>query len=370
MFFTIGFGAFFLLTGYTCLRIRTQFGTRRLKIIFTVAFALIVISLPAIEILAHSIAASKSRQFLIAGYLTLPLMLYLFLSVLAFDLLKGLNALLKVVPREALSTPRARHIALGALFLVPVAIVSAGFVNNTTIRVNPYEIQVPARSSPLKSLRVAVASDFHLREMTSRDFMPAFVGKVNSLNADILLIPGDVAEGDRSDERLEEFENQFNGVRTTYGVFATLGNHESHARGERLAFFRKSNICLLQDTAAMIDNAFVLIGRNDGREQGRMSIGDLMKKAPATLPVIVMDHKPTDLERICATRPDVLVSGHTHNGQLWPLNYIINQIYDIPWGYRKINETNIFVTSGVQVWGPPVRTTGDSEIMLITVQFK
>ena len=120
----------------------------------------------------------------------------------------------------------------------------------------------------------------------------------------------------------------------------------------------------------MIDNAFVLIGRNDGREQGRMSIGDLMKKAPATLPVIVMDHKPTDLERICATRPDVLVSGHTHNGQLWPLNYIINQIYDIPWGYRKINETNIFVTSGVQVWGPPVRTTGDSEIMLITVQFK
>ena len=106
---------------------------------------------------------------------------------------------------------------------------------------------------------------------------------------------------------------------------------------------------------------------NDQRFTRRKPVADLMTTLPDTLPVIVLDHRPADLQNISAAGADILVSGHTHDGQLFPFNYIADRIYEVSWGYKKINNTHVFVTSGIQLWGPPVRTTGDSEMMVIDV---
>jgi len=66
----------------------------------------------------------------------------------------------------------------------------------------------------------------------------------------------------------------------------------------------------------------------------------------------------------------VQLSGHTHNGQLFPINYIIKSMYDLSWGYMKKGNTHFFVTSGLQLWGPPVRTAGKAEIMVINIGFQ
>ncbi len=370
MFFQIGFAIFLVLNTYTYLRIRSIIRGRRGRIILTAGYVLLVLSFPLIEVLAHSAAAGRVHSLLLAGYLTLPLMLYLFLTVLALDLLKGLNRLLKIVAPEDVAGHRGRRIQLGILVVLPVAIVIGGLINNATLCVNEYAVDIPRRSSHRDKIRIALASDFHLREMTGGTFLPAFVDRVNSLNADLVLIPGDIVEGDRSGESLEASQREFRRIHTTWGVFATLGNHESYGRADRQGFFRNSGITLLQDTAVLIDSAVVLVGRNDSHDQRRRSAGELVGELPVLLPVIVMDHKPTDIQKTSQSGADILVSGHTHYGQLWPINYITDRIYDLDWGYKKVGPTHVFVTCGVQVWGPPVRTAGVSEIMLITAHLQ
>jgi predicted MPP superfamily phosphohydrolase len=134
-----------------------------------------------------------------------------------------------------------------------------------------------------------------------------------------------------------------------------------------MSFFDQAGIHLLQDTVEKIDNAFYLVGRNDGRSKSRKSINELLRDCDRSLPVIVLDHRPTDLDNVSHSGADILLSGHTHNGQLFPLNFIAKGRYELSWGYKLKNRTHVFVTSGIQVWGPPVRTAGVSEILIVNV---
>jgi predicted MPP superfamily phosphohydrolase len=366
--FVISIFAIYLLPGiYVYIRIFKLFNHKYGKIIFTIVFWLLIFLFPLTETLAHSRISGAGNSFILSGYLLLPFLLYLFLSVLGRDLLLILNRLLKIISVETLRTPRMKISTLFALLVIPAVIVVFGMIRYADIKVNRYQIEIPRRSSGLQHLRIILASDFHLRGLTADHFMPDFVKKVNSLNADILLIPGDILEGDRQDEQVEEFERQFSQIQATYGVYASLGNHEFYHGGERTDFFKNSHITVLSDTTIVINQFFALVGRNDQHFYQRKPIGDLVADLPEELPVVVLDHRPTDLHNISAAGADIVVSGHTHNGQLFPFNYIADKIYELSWGYKKIDKTHVFVTSGIQLWGPPVRTTGDSEMMVIDV---
>jgi predicted MPP superfamily phosphohydrolase len=96
----------------------------------------------------------------------------------------------------------------------------------------------------------------------------------------------------------------------------------------------------------------------------------MMKSVDGSLPVLLIDHRPTELEQIGQAGVDISFSGHTHDGQLFPLNLILRNMYPLVWGYKKFSNTHCFVTSGIRLWGPPVRTVGKSEIMVVDVRFK
>lgn len=369
MFSTTIFIGYLLLNAYVLLRVGALVRRRSLRIVLSSGFVLLVAAFPVTETLSHSSASLWIDPVLMAGYCVLPYLLYLFLLVLLFDLLRLVNHFAGVIPREVLHGRPFRRVSLCLLLLIPAVVVLAGIWKNNTIVVNEYPVDVPRNASPLKHLRIALVADFHLKDQTGGHFMEHFVEKVNSLGADILLIPGDLLEGDRQEARLEEFEQQFRRVRTRYGIFASPGNHEHYGRRGRSDFFQKSGIVLLEDSVAVIGGAFTVIGRNDSRYGGRKMIDELMRRVPDRLPVVVLDHRPTDLEKISTANADILLCGHTHDGQLFPLNLITNRVYEVSWGYRKIRNTHVFVTSGIQLWGPPVRTAGDSEIMAIDVDF-
>jgi predicted MPP superfamily phosphohydrolase len=126
---------------------------------------------------------------------------------------------------------------------------------------------------------------------------------------------------------------------------------------------------VLSDTVVVIAGSFNLAGRNDSHMRTRKEIGMLLESTADSLPVILIDHRPTEIDKVSKTSVDVQLSGHTHNGQLFPINLITRKVYELSWGYRKIGNTHFFVTSGIRLWGPPVRTTGKSEIMVIDINF-
>jgi hypothetical protein len=124
---------------------------------------------------------------------------------------------------------------------------------------------------------------------------------------------------------------------------------------------------MLDDSLLVIDRSFSLAGRKFSRQGKRKSLPELLRAAPANLPLILLDHLPAKFELVSNSPVDIQLSGHTHHGQLFPFQFITELRYPLSWGYKKIGHTHFFVTCGVQAWGPRVRTAGVSEIMLIDV---
>ena len=153
------------------------------------------------------------------------------------------------------------------------------------------------------------------------------------------------------------------------GVFGVIGNHEYYRGQEKGDFFVNAGIELLRDTVILVSDKFYLAGRLDSHFEDRKTVEELLQTVVDTLPLIMLDHRPTELLEVAKTKTDVQLSGHTHNGQLFPLNFILKKMYILSYGYKKIENTNFFVTSGIRLWRYPLRTAGKSEIMVINVEF-
>jgi predicted MPP superfamily phosphohydrolase len=360
---------FFPVAVYVAFRIRSLISRRLFKNLFLALFLLLMLGYPMAERLAHGPVSGGKRYLVLVGYYSLPLLLYLILAVVLSDVVIGGLRLARVLSRDAVRRPAFRITRLWSVLIIPVLVVAFGIWNHHHLRVSEYSIEIPRRSSSVETLRIAFAADFHLSAMTDPHFMEKFVAKVNALNPDIVLIGGDVVEGHRGDNT-EEYASQFRRLRSKYGVYAVPGNHEGYGGG-RQDFFSRAGIRMLLDEVVKIDDTFYLAGRIDGgRARNRKSIEELLAGVPDDLPLILMDHRPTDLENVSRTRVDIQLSGHTHHGQLFPVNFVTSHIYELSWGHLIKRQTHFFVTSGVQLWGPPVRTAGVSEIMLINVKFR
>jgi predicted MPP superfamily phosphohydrolase len=117
------------------------------------------------------------------------------------------------------------------------------------------------------------------------------------------------------------------------------------------------------------------VGREDRSigqfaNQKRIELSEITKNINKNFPAILLDHQPFQLNLTRENGIDLQLSGHTHHGQLWPLNYITSMIYEISWGYEKIDETHYYVSSGFAGWGPPVRTGSRTEIVNLKIAFE
>ncbi len=354
---------------YAGFRICTLIPRTLFKILFIAAYVLLVLAFPFAERLSHASGVEWANGIMTAGYFSLPLLLYLMLSVILLDLTIATARLTGILSKETVDQPGFGKMRLFLVLAVPVGIVMIGAELNNHPQIHEYSVEIPRRSSEIRQLKIAFSSDFHLRETTDRHLVERFVKKVNAANPDLVLIGGDVVEGDRQGEKMDEFAAQFHRLKAKYGVYGVPGNHD--LRGARATgFFDQAGICLLQDGIEKIENAFYLVGRNDERSGRRKEVDELLRDCDRSLPIIVLDHRPTDLDNISRTGADIVLSGHTHNGQLFPVNLIAMRRYELSWGYKLKNRTHVFVTSGLQVWGPPVRTAGASEIMIVNVTFR
>jgi hypothetical protein len=293
-------------------------------------------------------------------------LLYLFLLVLGIDILVQIGLRLKIIPLTFIRQPITKAATSLAIFLSLIIILISGNNRYNHIIVNEYNIVVEAKDAEIDSLTICFVADMHLNNFTSDQFLDNYVDQVYTLKPDIILYGGDMVEGGRiTEEKLKAFDEKLNILKPLYGKYMVIGNHDPSYRN---GYYKNADLFILNDSVVKVANSFYLMGLAY-RTNEEKPISALNKLAKDNLPVFLLDHSPYQLETAYHNNIDIQLSGHTHYGQVWPINYIIELLYELPWGYKKIQDTHFFVTSGIQGWGTPIRTIGEAEIMMIEVGF-
>jgi hypothetical protein len=255
-------------------------------------------------------------------------------------------------------------------------VITAGYINTRNIKINYAEIEIPKKSSKLKELNLILVADFHLTPVNDGKLLKEIVEKINFLNADIVLMPGDVLDDDVAILKKRNIAVELSNIKSKYGVFASNGNHEFIIGVEEAdKYLHELNINVLRDSAVLIDNSFYVLGREDRSKRNftgeeRKTLAGILKDVNRNYPAIIIDHTPMGLNEIVNENIELQLSGHTHHGQIFPLNLITaNIVYEVSWGYLRKGYTQFYVTCGVGTWGPPVRLGSDSEIVSMKIKF-
>ena len=197
---------------YVLLRVRSLFGSRLLKNLWTVAFVLIAAGYPVAETLSHAAADGWAGAVALFGYYALPLVLYLVMTVIAVDMAVGLLRLVRLVSREAVRSRAVPDMAAGPLAWASPSSSSpsgpsiTGFSGSKNTESN-----CPRRASAARELTIVFMADLHFRDLTSDRFLEELTAKVNAQKPDLILLGGDLLEGDRRGEDTGRYERAFRG---------------------------------------------------------------------------------------------------------------------------------------------------------------
>lgn len=350
-------------------RLKRVFVQKGKSMLFKSIFISLVALYPFANMLQRYFDGSFFDYLVLVSEYYLPVMLYLFLFYLLIDLILLLSRKVNFISDRIIKSQKFRIILFGVISLVVVVILIRGIYNFNNTTINEYFIEVEKKESKIKNLKIAMAADFHLSDVSHKYFMHQFIDKINATQPDIVLFIGDIVESDQPGIKMKYFERQFRKINSKYGVYAVEGNHDIYRSNHSYDFIQNAQIKLLRDTIIIIDSSFQLVGRKDRHHRDRKSVSGLLKSANDSLPQFLLDHQPYHLENAYNHGIDVQFSGHTHHGQMFPINYITEMIYELSWGYKKIKNTHFFVTCGAQGWGPQVKTGSESEIMLVNISF-
>lgn len=308
-----------------------------------------------------------------AGNYFLAFLLYMiFLTIIADVVVLLVRYLLQKKEKWEMVKFRVVRVAGAAAVAIAVLIVSAGAWTASHSKVTEYTI---SRSTPGKgeNLNIVLLSDTHIGNILGYDYVESMVKRINSMDADLVCFAGDFFESDFAMDNPDGILMLLRSIQSKHGVFACLGNHDrgSHA-DEMRAFLKDANITLLEDSYCEIDGRFIIAGRADKSSellQGKTTVpvAELLSGADLSLPVILLDHQPSRLEEAAEAGVDLLLCGHTHAGQLFPVTLIVDAIYENAYGYLEKQGMPIIVSSGYGTWGPPVRVGSVSEIVKISI---
>jgi uncharacterized protein len=307
----------------------------------------------------------------IIGSFWFAFMLYFFLAVVLLDVIRLVNWGFNILPYFN-NYSFVKLITLGVVTGIVIFIILSGYINTRTLEINTLNIEIPAKNSSLKELNAVLISDIHLSSINSDRFAKEIMKKINELHPDIVFVGGDLVDDKAAVLREKEIGFSFREIISPLGVYGITGNHEYiNGVDSSVNYMKELKVIPLRDSSITIKNGFVVIGRED-RSRGlkrRIPLKELVENSEKNLPVILLDHTPFQLEEAMENGVDLQLSGHTHHGQMFPINLITSKIYELSQGYKKKGNTQYYVSSGVGTWGPPVRTGSRSEIVNIKIKF-
>ncbi len=287
---------------------------------------------------------------------SLIILLYLFMIFLVLDL----GRLVRLLPRTLLYNNWAT--AIGIVVLMTAVFTYGYFHYKHKYR---EDIQLTTEKQMAKPLKLVMMSDLHLGYHNRREELHRWVDMINEEHADAILIAGDIIDMSMRPLKEERMFEEFQ--RLNAPVYACLGNHEYYS-GEPDAqqFYELAGIHLLQDRCAIVGD-LCIIGRDDRTNQHRKTLADIMKQADRSKFTILLDHQPHHLEQAERQKVDFQFSGHTHHGQVWPISWVTESIYECAFGAHQRGDTQYYVSSGLGIWGGKFRIGTRSEYIVATI---
>lgn len=258
-----------------------------------------------------------------------------------------------------------------AVLVLVIGLMGYGTFNAYSPVVRSYDIHIDKNVPGRSSMTVVMAADMHFGLLSGKDHAERLVEKINQLQPDLVLFPGDLVDDD-----IRPFVDQglidiLSGIQATYGVYASLGNHDRFDGPvqDLLQVLEASGIDVLYDETILVADSIYLIGRKDYSDSTRVDLSTLMKGLDLSKPVMLLDHQPRHLDIAEEMGVDLMLSGHTHKGQVFPGSWITSALFENDGGYLKKNRLHSIVTSGYGFWGPPIRLGTRSEIVLLRISF-
>ncbi len=373
--FFLGFG---LLLGlahwYLYRRVRRvlRLERRRSRLLLGGALACLAVSYPLARGLVHwSYNPFTCGLYVVAG-VWMGLGLQLLLWTLAGHLLHlGLRA-----ARLAAGLERRLHLDLErALFVAGalVALALSGYaVYQARCGAELTRLEVPVRGLPagLDGLRIAQISDVHVGVVVGERRLAELVEQVNALRADLVVISGDLVDEDA--ERFDDVKAPLAALRARLGVLAVTGNHEFFSNAEAaVASASQAGIRFLRNECVELEGLHVCGIDDPAARRFGVSppeLEDVLGQVPAERPLVFLYHQPRDFERAAELGVDLMLSGHTHKGQIWPLVYFSRLAYPRQAGLYEHAGASLYVSRGLGTWGPPMRLGSPPELVELVLR--
>ena len=331
---------------------------RVVKVVFGVLFWVLSLQLFIVMALRNTNLPEFLPKIMFSiGTTWMVFVLYMTLALLGVDIVKRLFL------------RNLRHSFLIALGIT-AAILTGGYINNLTPRVEKIEIKL---DKPLKGTTTIVAvSDLHLGYGTGKEKLKKFVKMINEQNPDLIIIGGDLIDNSFVPLYNEKMDEELRELRAPMGIYMAPGNHE-YISGieESYRFLERTPIRMLADSVVTLPNGLQLILRDDKHRhresKSYSSLEYLMAKVDKGRVSFLVEHQPIQLSQIDDEEIDIVFCGHTHHGQIWPGNIATDIIFEQSHGYRKWNHSHIVVSSGLSLWGPPIRIGTKSDMIVFKV---
>ena len=310
----------------------------------------------------------------------LPVFFYFFLILLFFDVIRLILRYRIIIPRS----PKFTAACTGISLILAILLFVFGNFHARNIKTIPYDVIITKNAGV--PLRIALITDLHLGMSVDRSWTANIVDAVNKARPDLICIAGDIFDSDISTIKdLFGIAKELERLSAPLGVYACQGNHDVDRRSRQensgtdriKEFLESTGIRFLLDEEELVEDRFYLVGRRDGRPIGssrrRLSAGELLEDLDKTKPLIIMDHQPADYPALEEAGADLILSGHTHGGQIFPGSLITAGMYRNygaqNYGHFKGRTVQGIISSGAGVWGPAIRMGTNSEVAVINIEF-
>lgn len=273
------------------------------------------------------------------------------------------------------------YLVFATAFFITVGALTAGWHFNHHVRQTSYFLKTPKN---VPDMKIIMFADSHIGTTFDADGFERHLQTIQNQNPDAILIVGDFVDDDTNKENMEKSVEALGKMKTKYGVFFVSGNHDKgYGRPERRGYggfellqkLRENGIKVLKDESVLVADAFYFVGRRDFSEEKerkgrRKSMNELIENLNRDKYILVLDHQPADYEHQIKAEVDLVLSGHTHGGQLFPFNYVGKWIgaNDKIYGHEKRQKTDFIVTSGISDWAIKFKTGTYSEYVVIHIQ--
>lgn len=289
------------------------------------------------------------------------IMLYLVMIFLVMDLLRVTH----LVPVQKImygSWPGV--VVLTAL--VAVIFIAGNITYHNKKRV---EFTIDTGGKLEHPFKIVAASDLHLGYGIGNRELARWVRMINAENPDVVLIAGDVIDNSVRPLVERATAGVLAGLKADYGVFMSPGNHE-YISGINVSrnFLNDAGLVVLRDSSVLVGGSFHVVGRDDMTNRARKELHELTEGLDVSKPVILLDHQPLNLERLRGEGVTLQISGHTHRGQVWPISWITDAIFEKSHGRLEKDGTTVYVSSGLGIWGGKFRIGTRSEYVVITLR--